>query len=105
MMAITVEIYHAEFLRPGESLSNHVHTQAFLAASAGFLPAFVCLQRLNSGSWPKAIRFIAPWLILLPDAIATYALQLRWFWGVGIAIPLGVVAYRTMLRIAAVTLK
>lgn len=100
MMALVVEIYHADSLPPGASMTKRMHTQAFIAACAGFFPAFLCLQRLNSGSWSEALNFTAPWLILLIDAIPTYAIQLSWFWAVGISIPLGVVAYRIMLKIA-----
>lgn len=100
MMAIVVEVYHADSLPPGASMSKGMHTQAFLAACAGFFPAFLCLQRLNSGSWFRAIRFTAPWLILVPDTVLTMAVQLQWYWALAIAIPLGVIAYLIMFRIA-----
>jgi hypothetical protein len=100
MMALVVEIYHADSLPPGGSIPRYTHTQAFVAACAGFLPAFLFLQRPNSGSWMQAFRLTAPWLILLVDVAVTLIAHLRWFWSLGIAIPLGVVAYRFMVRIA-----
>jgi hypothetical protein len=100
MMAIVVEIYHADLLPDGSPLPRITHVQAFVAACAGFIPAFLCLQRLNSGSWSRAIRFTSPWLILIPDAILTMVVQLQWYWALAIAIPLGVAAYQAMFRVA-----
>jgi len=100
MMAIVVEIYHADLLSSGSSLPRITHVQAFVAACGGFLPAFLCLQRLNSGSWSRAIRFTSPWLILIPDAILTMVVHLQWYWALAIAIPLGAIAYQAMFRIA-----
>ncbi len=100
MMAIVVEIYHADLLPHGGSVPQSTHVQAFAAACAGFLPAFLCLQRLNSGSWSQAVRFTAPWSILLLDAIVTVAARLQWYWALVIAIPLAMIAYRIMLRTA-----
>jgi hypothetical protein len=100
MMAMAVEIYHADLLPSGTSLPRITHVQAFVAACAGFLPAILCLQRLNSGSWSRALRFTSPWLILIPDAILTMVVRLQWYWALAIAIPLGVVAYQAMFRIA-----
>ena len=100
MMALVVEIYHADSFPSGGSSPRHTHTQAFVAACAGFLPAFLFLQRSNSGSWTEAIRLTAPWLILILDVAVTLIAHLQWFWSVGIAILLGVVAYRFMVRIA-----
>jgi hypothetical protein len=100
MMAIVVEVYQANLLSDAASLPQSTHTQALAAACVGFLPAFLCLQRLNSGSWSRAIRYTLPWLILVPDAIVTLLVQLRWYWALAIAIPLGVVAYQSMFRIA-----
>jgi hypothetical protein len=48
----------------------------------------------------QAFRLTAPWLILLVDVAVTLIAHLRWFWSLGIAIPLGIVAYRFMVRIA-----
>lgn len=48
----------------------------------------------------QAFRLTAPWLILVLDVVATLIVQLQWFWSLGIAIALGVVAYRFMVRIA-----
>jgi hypothetical protein len=100
MMALVVEIYHADSLPPGGSIPRYTHTQAFVAACAGFLPAFLLLQRPNSGSWMQAFRLTGPWLILGLDVALTLIAHLQWFWSLGIAIPLGVVAYRFMVRIA-----
>jgi hypothetical protein len=100
MMAIVVEIYHADSLPAGASMSQFTHTQAFLAACVGFFPAFLCLQRLNSGSWSRAIRFTSPWLILIPDAILTMVVHLQWYWALAIALPLSIIAYQAMFRIA-----
>ena len=97
-MAVVVEIYHADLLPDGFTVPRITHVQAFVAACAGFFPAFLCLERLNCGSWAPAIRFTLPWLILLPDAILTMAIGLQWYWALAIAIPLGMVAYRTMFR-------
>ena len=47
-----------------------------------------------------AIRLTAPWLILILDVAVTLMAHLQWFWSVGIAILLGVVAYRFMVHIA-----
>lgn len=105
MMALVVEIYQANLLDETASLPQSTHTQAFVAACIGFVPAFLCLQRLNSRSWAKAVRYTLPWLILIPDAIVTLFVQLRWYWGISIALPLGFLAYRIMLRIARVDTK
>jgi hypothetical protein len=69
-MALVVEIYHAELLPSGVALPTTVHTQAFTAACAGFLPAISCLQRLNCASWSAALRLTAPWLFLILPATA-----------------------------------
>ena len=100
MMATAVEIYQADLLPDGKTVPPWTHTQAFFAACAGFLPAFLCLQRLNSGSWSRAIRHTAPWTVLLFDVVMAFAARLQWYWAVGIALVLGVIAYQTMLRIA-----
>ena len=100
MMASVVEIYHADVITDGAPIGQSAHAQAFAAACAGFLPAFLCLQRLSSGSWAQAMRFTAPWLILVPDAVLTMVTELPWFWALLITLPLGVLAYRAMLRIA-----
>lgn len=100
MMAIVVEIYHADLLPNNAPLPRITHSQAFAAACAGFLPAFLCLQRLNSTTWSRAIRFTLPWLILIPDAVLTMVVHLQWYWALAIAMPLGVVAYKLMFRMA-----
>lgn len=100
MMALVVEIYHADSLPPGGAIPRYTHMQAFVAACAGFLPALLFLQRPNSGSWTQAIRLTAPWLILILDVTVTITAHLQWFWSLCMAIPLGVVAYRFMVRIA-----
>jgi hypothetical protein len=46
------------------------------------------------------MRFTLPWLILIPDAIVTMVVHLQWYWALAIAIPLGVIAYQAMFRIA-----
>jgi hypothetical protein len=48
----------------------------------------------------QAFRLTAPWLILMLDVVVTLIAHLQWFWSLGIAIPLGAVAYRFMVRIA-----
>jgi len=86
MMALVVEIYHVDLLPAGGSIPPYTHMQAFVAACAGFLPAFLFLQRPNSVSWTQAIRLTAPWLILILDVAVTVIAHLEWFWSLGIAI-------------------
>lgn len=99
-MALVVEIYHAELLPSGVGSPTAVHTQAFTAACAGFLPAFACLQRLNCASWSTALRLTAPWLILILPATLAVLFNLKWFWALSIAIPLGIFAYYAMVHTA-----
>jgi hypothetical protein len=103
MMAMVVEMYHAELLPSGYSifsLSPKVHSQALAAACAGFLPAFLLLQRLNLRSWSMALRFTAPWLTIAVSAMLAACTTIRWIWALLIALSLGVIAYRTMMGIA-----
>ena len=100
MMAIVVEIYYADLMPDGAPTPRKAHLQAFAAACAGFLPALLCLERLNSGSWSRAVRLTAPWLLLIPEALMASLYQPRWYLLVAMTLSCGIAAYLAMLRIA-----